>query len=50
MFADVEKGDLRLKTGSPCIGAGPEGADLGALPYGKKFRIGCKLPWRKAAD
>ncbi|MFO7899379.1 MAG: right-handed parallel beta-helix repeat-containing protein [Planctomycetota bacterium] len=47
MFVDAQKGDLRLKEGSPCIGASTDGGDIGALPHGKEIRIGCKLPWKQ---
>jgi parallel beta helix pectate lyase-like protein len=47
MFVDMAKGDLRLKKGSPCIGAGVKGVDIGAMPYGRDIQIGCKLPWKK---
>jgi hypothetical protein len=57
MFQDVEKGDLRLREGSPCIDAGEKtadqagisgpGRDIGALERGAEVPIGCKLPWRQ---
>ena len=31
MFADPTKGDFRLQEGSPCLGAGEGGANMGAL-------------------
>ena len=33
-FVDREDGSYGLKAGSPCIGAGKKGADLGAFPFG----------------
>lgn len=61
MFVNVEKGDLRLKDGSPCIDSGirvPDskgrvtaGApDMGALEHGGEVQIGCKLPWRRGSE
>ncbi len=52
MFADLEKGDLHLKDGSPCLGAGAKdkdgkARDIGAYQRGEEMRIGCKLPWKK---
>jgi hypothetical protein len=53
MFEDIEKGDLRLKDGSPCLGAGVakdgKPRDIGAFQRGEEVRIGCRLPWKKAA-
>jgi len=47
MFADMEKGDLRLKDGSPCIDAGADrNLDIGALEKGAWTQVGCKLAWR----
>jgi parallel beta-helix repeat protein len=50
MFVDAEKGDLHLKPGSPCLGAGAGGngkaPDIGAWQSGGDFRIGCQLPWK----
>jgi hypothetical protein len=42
MFVDVNKGDLRLKPGSPCAKAGvrPEAWE----------KLGCRLPWKKSAE
>jgi hypothetical protein len=33
MFNDVTNNDFSLRTGSPCIGAGVGGGDMGALGY-----------------
>ena len=50
LFVDAAAGDLRLRTGSPCIDAGdPAGppdedgsrADMGALPYGPAIESYC---------
>ena len=51
MFVGLNKGDLRLKDGSPCIGAGLKGADgkqrdIGAHQRGSDMLIGCRLPWK----
>lgn len=56
-FEDMEKGDLGLKEGSPCVDAGVKteserqaagkGPDLGALERGVEAQVGCKLPWKK---
>lgn len=52
MFVDVEKGDLHLKDGSPCLGAGAavggKPRDVGAYQRGEEVQVGCKLPWKKA--
>jgi hypothetical protein len=32
-FVDADQGDFRLKATSPCIGAGMNGADIGAMPF-----------------
>ena len=53
MFVDVEKGDLHLKDGSPCLGAGVKDKDgkprdIGAWQRGEDLQIGAKLPWKKA--
>jgi hypothetical protein len=53
MFVDIEKGDLRLKDGSPCLSAGVakdgKARDIGAIQRGETMQIGCKLPWKKTA-
>jgi hypothetical protein len=33
LFVDEGNGDLHLSEGSPCIGTGEEGSDMGAYPY-----------------
>jgi hypothetical protein len=33
LFADAANNDFNLRTGSPCIGAGVGGGDMGALGY-----------------
>lgn len=33
LFRNPSKGDFRLQPNSPCIGAGENGVDLGAIPY-----------------
>lgn len=43
MFADAARGDFRLKEGSPAIGKGSAGEDLGALAYGVKVTAGLDL-------
>jgi hypothetical protein len=52
MFADLEKGDLTLKDGSPCLGAGAtrdgKPRDIGAFQRGSDMQIGCRLPWKKS--
>ena len=35
LFVDAEKGDFRLKPGSPAIGAGPNGTNIGAFGVAK---------------
>ena len=35
MFVDVKKGDFHLRAGSPAIGAGKDGVNVGALGVGK---------------
>jgi hypothetical protein len=51
MFVDIEKGDLHLKDGSPCLGAGVakdgKPRDIGAWQRGDDFQLGAKLPWKK---
>jgi hypothetical protein len=37
MYVNPERGDYRLKAGSPAIKAGRDGEDLGALPYGSAW-------------
>jgi hypothetical protein len=41
LFVDVEKGDVRLQSGSPCRVPG-----MGALAGTEGVRIGCELPWK----
>jgi hypothetical protein len=54
MFVDADKGDLHLKDGSPCLGAGlpkdkdGKARDIGVYQRGEEFQLGCKLPWKKA--
>ncbi len=56
MFVDIEKGDLHLKPGSPCLGAGlPRGEDgkprdIGVYQRGEAFQLGCRLPWKKDGE
>ena len=56
LFADIEKGDLHLKDGSPCLGVGVgvskdgKARDMGAWQRGEEIQIGCKLPWKKAQE
>ncbi|MGQ9591114.1 MAG: CotH kinase family protein [Planctomycetota bacterium] len=33
LFAAPTRGDFSLRTGSPCIGTGKDGSDMGAVPY-----------------
>lgn len=51
LFVDMEKGDFRLRDGSPCVGAGVprngEACDIGAVQRSKEIQIGCRLPWKK---
>lgn len=37
MYVDPGRDDYRLQEGSPAIGAGTDGGDVGALPYGMKI-------------
>ncbi|MBN1231892.1 MAG: hypothetical protein JXA60_00870 [Candidatus Coatesbacteria bacterium] len=33
MFENAANKDFRLKSNSPCIGAGENGTDMGAIPF-----------------
>jgi hypothetical protein len=34
LFCDTAMGDFRLQPGSPCLGAGTNGANMGPFPVG----------------
>ena len=40
LYVDPMRGDFRLRDGSPAIGAGVSGGDLGALPFGTAWLPG----------
>ncbi len=40
LYVNPSRGDYRLRPGSPAIGAGTEGTDIGAIPAGRAWRPG----------
>ena len=49
LYVAPERGDFRLREGSPAIGAATDGGDLGALPRGVAWRAGYDFVGRPTA-